>query len=190
MPAEVSTQARFEKAQELLNSVHYLVTNLTGTAIQEGNRFGYDGIALTAEQVADYALPSILSLAQSLADRLDVKQRFGFTFANEARSGQPFPLVIQHSGGAVAPTSTVALFVRAIFKSDSPMYEFWTYQQPELRGIVMRNRTDLARVFEAAMRERFQPDYTLGKGLPGYVPDRQPLTTTERLAASLGIEPT
>lgn len=113
-------------------SLRRLVTGLADQEIRAGRGFTYDGGVMHADDVAEVALPSILCIAQDLAQRLGVGD-FGYRF--EMREPNPvFPL---HALLERPPSRffEVAPFVTEVFD-----------------GEVMDCRHDLALLFEAAAK--------------------------------------
>lgn len=109
-----------------------LLTGLADQEIKQGHQFAYDSGFLHADDVAELALPSVLCIAQDLAERLGVGG-FGYNF----RFGPPnpvFPLHAEQSGRDVSVIS-VAPFVTEVFM-----------------GEVMDCRSDLALLFATAAR--------------------------------------
>ncbi|MDR2208065.1 MAG: hypothetical protein LBE22_03725 [Azoarcus sp.] len=117
--------------QDLEAQLNRLVTGLAEQKIQEGERFCYDNTHFYAEDVAVCLLPSILVLAQHLAEKLGFG-KFGYRFALE--SNPVFPLTAQLEKGGNLFFLQIAPFVQEVFN---------TY--------VMAYRHDLLQLFEVAV---------------------------------------
>lgn len=109
---------------------------LTGLADQEklsGTRFLYDGAELYPDEVADLLLPSVLCLAQGLAQRLGLGD-WGYRFSLGAPEAIGFPLLVAHHGP------------HPLFLEVAP----WVTQV--FCGQLLACRNDVARLFETAAR--------------------------------------
>lgn len=136
-----------------------LVSSLAESEFGRGKQFVYDGARLYPEDVADMLLPSILCLAQGMAEYVDMGE-FGYEFDIKPESQDAFPL--QASPRSRRTFHLVAPFVLDAF--DSYVVEF---------------RADVAKVFEAAA-QLIYPDFTLerntrvGRGLPTSIQTQGP----------------
>ncbi|MCL2876414.1 MAG: hypothetical protein FWF12_09045 [Betaproteobacteria bacterium] len=120
--------------QDLEEQLNRLVMGLADQKIKEGERFDYDNSVFYAEDVADCLLPSILVLAQRLAERLGIGS-FCYRFALVREPNPVFPLTAELEEGAAPAFLRVAPFVQEVFNTD-----------------VMACRHDLLQLFESAAR--------------------------------------
>ena len=111
-----------------------LVVGLAEAEMESGEQFVYDGARLYSEDVADMLLPSMLCLAQGVADYVGMGN-LGYEFGFDTDSKAAFPLYAKGvtGDGASFQFHRVAPFLVEVFDS-----------------YVLENRADVARVFEAA----------------------------------------
>lgn len=141
-----------------------LVTGLADQEIKAGRGFAYDGGVMHADDVAEVALPSILCIAQDLAQRLGVGD-FGYRF----EMGDPNP---------VFP-------LRAIPERPAPrFFEVAPFIAEVFDGEVMDCRQDLAVLFEAAAK-LLHPEFSLGAHT-NYTAATVAVSTEDIPAPSLG----
>lgn len=115
------------------DQIRILITGLADQAIANGQGFKYDGGRLLAEDVAAFAAPSVLCLAQDLSERLGLGG-FGMSFALEREPNPIFPLRVDYPSEGIE-FYRVAPFVAEVFD-----------------GEVLDCRQDLTRLFVSAAK--------------------------------------
>lgn len=115
------------------DQIRILMTGLADQAILNGKGFQYDGGRLLAEDVAAFAVPSVLCLAQDLSDRLGMG-KFGMSFVLGREPNPIFPLHVDYPNEEI-DFYRIAPFVAEVFE-----------------GEVLDCRQDLTRLFVSAAK--------------------------------------
>lgn len=126
---------------ELTAQLQRLLTGLADQETLSGTRFLYDGAELYPDEVADLLLPSVLCLAQGMAQRLGFGD-WGYRFSLGEPEAIGFPLLVAHHGA------------QPLFLEVAP----WVTQV--FCGQLLACRDDVVRLFETAAR-LVRPDFSL-----------------------------
>lgn len=127
--------------EHLTSQLKRLLTGLADQAVKQGHDFLYDGARLYADEVADLMLPSVMCIAQDVAERVGLGS-LGYRFMLGPKQAVGFPLLMEPVGEAKR-FFEVAPFLTEVFD-----------------GEVMDSRLDLARLFESAAR-LLKPEFDL-----------------------------